>query len=490
MPTGLSHFTLLSVAEMGAADRAAIAGGRTGVALMERAGAAVASTVNERYPRGDIVVLCGPGNNGGDGFVAARLLARKGRHVAVAATGGLASYKGDAFFMAESWNGKIGALGPEAIDGAAVVVDAIFGAGLSRPTEGAVAETIRALNARAMPVVAVDVPTGISGDSGEAMGDAVEADVTVTFFRKKPGHLLLPGRQRCGDVVVADIGIPEKVLTDIGARCFENAPAVWAQAWPKRRLDDHKYRRGHAVTVGGGRDTTGAGRLAAKAALRIGAGLSTLLCPEEALAINAAALDAVMVRAFADDASFEAQLADVRRNAFLVGPGNGVGMATRDRALLSLATHRAVVLDADALSSFADAPDALFRRIKGPTVLTPHEGEFGRLFETEGDKLARARKAAVKSGAVVLLKGPDTVIAAPDGVAAINANAPPTLATAGSGDVLAGMVLGLLAQGMPAFEAAAAAAWIHGAAAEAFGPGLTADDLGREIPAILAELER
>jgi len=475
---------------MAAADRAAIAGGRAGVQLMERAGAAVASAVLERYPRGDIVVLCGPGNNGGDGFVAARLLARKGRHVRVAATGPLASYKGDAFFMAESWNGKIASLGPEALDGAAVVVDAIFGAGLSRAADGKIAETIRALNAHAAAVVAVDMPSGISGDSGEAMGEAVDADVTMTFFRKKPGHLLLPGRSHCGEVVLADIGIPSSVLPSLDVKGFENDPALWQGAWPTRRLDDHKYKRGHAVIVGGGRETTGAGRLAAKAALRIGAGLSTLLCPEDALAINASALDAVMVRAFADEASFEAQLADTRRNAILLGPGSGVGMPTRDRVLRALAARRAVVLDADALSSFADDPQALFRRIKAPTVLTPHEGEYARLFEGGGDKLARARKAAAKSGAVVLLKGADTVVAAPDGLAAINAKAPPTLATAGAGDVLAGLIVGLLAQGMPAFEAAAAAVWIHGAAAEAFGPGLTADDLGGAVPGVLAELER
>jgi NAD(P)H-hydrate epimerase len=490
MPTDRSHFALLSVAQMAAADRAAIAGGRAGVELMERAGAAVASAVLERYPRGDIVVLCGPGNNGGDGFVAARLLARKGRHVRVAATGPLASYKGDAFFMAESWNGKIAGLGPEALDGAAVVVDAIFGAGLSRATDGKIAETIRALNAHAAAVVAVDMPSGISGDSGEALGEAVEADVTMTFFRKKPGHLLLPGRSRCGEVVLADIGIPSSVLPSLDVKGFENDPALWQGAWPTRRLDDHKYKRGHAVIVGGGRETTGAGRLTAKAALRIGAGLSTLLCPEDALAINASALDAVMVRAFADEASFEAQLADTRRNAILLGPGSGVGMPTRDRVLRALATRRAVVLDADALSSFADDPQALFRRIKAPTVLTPHEGEYARLFDGGGDKLARARKAAAKSGAVVLLKGADTVVAAPDGLAAINAKAPPTLATAGAGDVLAGLIVGLLAQGMPAFEAAAAAVWIHGAAAEAFGPGLTADDLGGAVPGVLAELER
>jgi len=485
-----SKTALLTVAEMAAADQAAIAGGRAGTVLMEKAGAAVAQAVSGRFPKGDVVVLCGPGNNGGDGFVAARLLARKGRHVRVFATGPLSSYRGDAFFMAESWNGPIGALSPSALDGAAVVVDALFGAGLSRSMEGSAAATIGALNASGLPVVAVDMPSGIRGDTGEALGDAVRARATVTFFRKKPGHLLLPGLVHCGEVIVADIGIPESVLGSLGVRCYENDPSLWRAGLPALKVDDHKYRRGHAVVIGGGRESTGAGRLAARAALRVGAGLVTVHCPEDAFAINAAALEAVMVRPYADDAGFAALLADGRKNAILIGPGNGVGMATRDRTLVVLATKRPTVLDADALSSFADDPGALFRRIKAPTVLTPHEGEFARLFEAKGDKLSRARAAAVQSGAVVLFKGPDTVVAAPDGQVAINANAPPTLATAGSGDVLAGLIVGLLAQGASAFVAACASAWIHGAAARAFGAGLTADDLPPSIPAVLNELAR
>lgn len=490
MPGPSDEFALLTVAQMTMADRTAIAGGKSGTQLMERAGTAVAQAVAEHFPKGDVVVLCGPGNNGGDGFVAARLLARKGRHVRVFATGPLSSYKGDAYFMAESWNGPIGALSPGALDGAAVVVDAILGAGLSRDVEGVVDAIIAELNAGDIPVVAVDVPSGIHGDSGAVMGRAVDADVTVTFFRKKPGHLLLPGRAHCGHVQVADIGIPAKVLDAVVPHCHENAPALWLDDFPRPKLDDHKYRRGHGVVIGGGRETTGAGRLAAKAALRIGAGLVTLHCPEDAFAVNAGALDAVMVRSFADDAGFAALLVDPRKNAILVGPGSGVGMTTRGQALHALSTRRAVVLDADALSSFADDPDALMKRIKGPTVLTPHEGEFARLFSAKGDKLARARSAASTSGAVVLLKGADTVIAAPDGSAIVNANAPPTLATAGSGDVLAGLIVGLLAQGMTPLKAAAAGAWIHGAAAKAFGPGLTADDLPSAIPGVLAELTR
>lgn len=493
---------LLSVAQMYEADRLAMAGGVSGLSLMERAGRAVAEAAARFAPR-RVVVLCGPGNNGGDGFVAARHLQERGCAVQIALLGARGALKGDAAVMAERWNGPVVPLAPEALAGADLVIDALFGAGLDRPIAGVAAETLAAERAAGLIVVAVDVPSGIHGDTGQLLGPAVPARETVTFFRRKPGHLLLPGRALCGEVVVADIGIPEAVLDAIRPDCFANGPGLWQALYPRPRLEGHKYDRGHAVVLSGGALATGAARMAASAALRLGAGLVTVASPGDAAPINAAHLTAVMVRACEDAADLAALLADRRFNAVLLGPGGGRGAQMREKTRAALGAGPAVVLDADALTSFADAPQALFEAIRaasGPVVLTPHEGEFARLFPdlalrpdapmpgVGAGKPARARAAARRSGAVVVLKGADTVIAAPGGQAAINDNAPPWLATAGAGDVLAGFVTGLLAQGMPAFAAAAAAVWVQGACAARFGPGLIAEDLEREVPAVLRDL--
>jgi hydroxyethylthiazole kinase-like uncharacterized protein yjeF len=347
-------------------------------------------------------------------------------------------------------------------------------------------------------VVAVDLPSGISGNSGAVMGAAVNASKTVTFFRKKPGHLLLPGRLHCGAVEVADIGIPDAVLDSIRPGVFANAPALWADRFPVPQAGGHKYRRGHAVVVSGDVSHTGAARLAARGALRAGAGLVTIASPSDALAVNAASNLAVMVRPVDRADEFATWLSDLRLNAVVLGPGGGVGRPMREMVLAALAGERAVVLDADALTSFADAPETLFAAIKvrgaSPTVLTPHEGEFVRLFSTVSQtseitsKCDRAKAAAVASGAIVLLKGSDTVVAAPQGRASITENAPPWLATAGSGDVLAGFIAGLLAQGMPGFEAASAATWLHGEAGSEAGPGLIAEDLPEALRAVYRRL--
>ncbi|HUZ73429.1 MAG TPA: NAD(P)H-hydrate dehydratase [Stellaceae bacterium] len=480
---------LLTPVEMAAADRAAMAAGIPGTALMEAAGRAVAEAAMRRWSRRPVAVLCGPGNNGGDGFVAARHLAAAGWPVRLGLLGERDRLRGDAAHHASLWQGPVEILTPALLDGAGVVIDAIFGAGLARPAEGAARAVIEAMAARGLPIVAVDVPSGLDGASGAIRGAAAPAALTVTFFRKKPGHLLLPGRVLCGSIILADIGIPDRVLDTVPHNTFENGPALWLDAYPWPQSDGHKYRRGHAL-VRGGAVMTGAARLAARAAARIGSGLVTVAAPEAAWPVYAAALTGIIVRPIAGDDSFAALLADPRRNAVLVGPGAGTDAATRRDALAALGHRRAAVLDADALTVFAGDAEALFAAIAGATVLTPHEGEFVRLFGAEEalDKLARARAAAARSGAVVLLKGPDTVIAAPDGPAAINANAPPDLATGGSGDVLAGMILGLLAQGLDPFRAAAAAAWLHGEAARFFGPGLVADDLPEEIPSVLRRL--
>lgn len=488
--TALWHrHALLTPAEMGEADRLTIGGGITGIVLMENAGLAVADAVSRRWPRRPVVVLCGPGNNGGDGFVAARILAERGWPVRLALLGDRGALRGDAGTAAARWPGPIEPLGPAALDGAALVIDAIFGAGLARPIEGIAAETIAAFGARDLPVVAIDVPSGIDGRTGEIRGVAPKSLLTVTFFRRKPGHLLLPGRDHCGETLVAQIGIDRAVLAEIAPRSLANDPEWWLDRFPWPASDMHKYSRGHAL-IAGGAVMTGAGRLAARAAARVGAGLVTVAAPQSAFPVYAAGLTGVIVQPVAGLDDFSGLLSDKRRNAALIGPGAGIGGHTRDMVLAILAAGKRAVLDADALTVFAEDPAALFASIRSPCVMTPHEGEFARLFDSAGSKLDRARNAAQTSSAVVILKGNDTVIAAPDGRAAINADAPATLATAGSGDVLAGLVLGLLAQGMEAFEGAAAAVWLHGDAARRFGPGLVAEDVIETLPAALAGLAK
>lgn len=479
---------IFSVAQVRRADAAAIDAGITGIELMENAGAAVAEAITARFVRVPVIVLCGPGNNGGDGFVVARRLARAGWPVRVAVLGRQERLRGDAATAAKAWSGDTEALEPRVLQGAGLVVDALFGAGLTRPLEGVARAAIEAAKEASLPVVAVDVPSGIDGDTGAILGVAAPARLTVTFHRVKPGHLLLPGREYVGELVIADIGIPDHVTEQLGTRSWANRPKLWQAVLPRRTASSHKYRHGHALVLGGGPASSGAARMAARAALRAGAGLVTVLCPEVALAIYAAQLTAIMIAPYADQAGFVRQLEDPRRNAILLGPGTGVGEDLRERVIAALVGGKACVLDADALTSFADQPSALLAAIAGPCLLTPHEGEFERLFDHEGDKLTRARNAAAESGAVVLLKGADTVVAAPDGRAVVQPEAPASLATAGTGDVLAGIALGLLAQGMPVFEAAAAAVWLHATAARGLGRGMLAEDLIEALPGALTDL--
>lgn len=482
---------LLTVSEMYTADSLAIGKGTPGIVLMENAGAAVAQAIMARWSPRPTVVLCGPGNNGGDGFVVARLLTQAGWPVRLGLLGERGALKGDAALAADAWTGAVEPADSAMLTDAELVVDALLGAGLTRPVEGATADLIAAMAGKT--VVAVDLPSGVHGDDGQALGASPQADLTVTFFRKKPGHVLTPGRFQCGEIVVADIGIPGSVLDVIQSNHWENAPALWRRLFPQPRSDGHKYQRGHAVVLGGG-SMTGAARLAARAALRAGAGLVTVACPSSALPIYAAGSPSLIVEAADDDGAFAALLGDKRKNAVLLGPGAGVGAVTRARVLAALEAEKSCVLDADALTSFADEPENLLDRLDDRCLLTPHEGEFARLFNQHGlesralSKLARARAAAAYSGSVVLLKGADTVVAAPDGRAAVNTLASPWLATAGSGDVLGGIALGLMTQGMPTFEAACAAAWLHGAAGVRLGPGLIAEDLPDALPAALRDL--
>ena len=525
---------LLTTEEMARADARAVELGVPSLTLMENAGRAVADAAWAHLQAGDkVAVLCGPGNNGGDGFVAARLLAERGCDVTVALLGSRDALKGDAAENAKRWTGEVVALEPYVVQSAKVVIDAIFGAGLARDVDGEVARTIRALNERqtGAKVIAVDVPSGLDGNTGAQRGIALQADETVTFFRMKPGHVLYPGRALCGQVHLADIGIPDAVLADIGpvasARGVESAGDI-AAFYPWRKADGHKYDHGHAVVVSGPAFQSGAARMAARGALRIGAGLVTVASPPSALPENAAHLTAVMLKPCPNTRALAEILSDKRKNAVLVGPGAGVGPDTAEMVLAALQSGAAVVLDADALTSFAGqdqragegsavgfgftskteaavhTPQTLFDAIRAsrerPVVLTPHDGEFKRLFPDLADtpsKIERARAAAGQSGATVILKGADTVIALPDGMAIVNANAPPWLATAGSGDVLAGFVVGLLAQMFgaedyahaPAYFAARQAVWLHGECANLLGPGLIAEDLPEVLPQVLAALQ-
>jgi ADP-dependent NAD(P)H-hydrate dehydratase / NAD(P)H-hydrate epimerase len=477
---------LLKVAQMEQADRLTIAAGTPGSTLMLRAGEAVAREIECRFSPRPVTILCGPGNNGGDGFVVAHELAESGWPVRVALYGKVQELRGDARFHAQRWTGDVEPLTPKAVEGAALVVDALFGSGFSRTLDSQVIDTLAFATQGRIPIIAVDLPSGVLGDSGETRG-AARALCSITFARKKPGHVLLPGRNLCGEVVIADIGIPAAVLDALPIDTWENDAALWLGKLPRLNPSDNKYGRGHALLYGG-YPVTGAARMAARAAARIGAGLTTVAVPEQALAIYASALTSIMVQPLIEPGDFQRLLSDARYTAFLIGPGAGVNETTRARALDLLQTTKPVLLDADAISVFAPQADALFQAIRGPCVITPHEGEFKRIFDAAGDKLWRARAAAKRSGAIIVLKGSDTVIAAPDGRAIINSNAPPTLATAGSGDVLGGLILGLLAQGMDAFFAAAAGVWMHGAAAAEFGPGLLAEDLPDLIPAVLRRL--
>ncbi|MCJ9430432.1 NAD(P)H-hydrate dehydratase [Kordiimonas marina] len=496
MPSEFSKNILLTPAESRQADALAMEAGAEGLALMEAAGAAVAEITADYIGTpleagGEIVVLCGPGNNGGDGFVAARHLDDWGYPVRLMLAGEIGALKGDAAEMARRWPGQIEPMNPKGLGHAVAIIDALFGTGLARPLEGDFAAMIDAANAHDAFKVAVDVPSGLDAATGNTTGLCFAADTTVTFFRRKVGQAVAPGRFLCGGlehVHVADIGIRDAVLSEIKPQTYLNDPGLWGDSFAFPGPAAHKYLRGHLLVLGGREPTLGASRLASMAGLRVGAGLVTLAAPSETYAIQATALTDIMVRRFDSAFGFMGLLADNRINSVLIGPGAGVGEKTAEIVQDVGRRGRQMVLDADALTSLVGRLDLLTSVKKSEIVLTPHEGEFARLFPScnpREDRVKAARDAARLAGSVIVLKGASTVVAAPDGRASIAANAPSWLSVAGTGDVLGGMIAGLMAQGMPAFEAASAGVWLHGEAGTEAGRGLVASDLLSCIPSIL-----
>jgi hydroxyethylthiazole kinase-like uncharacterized protein yjeF len=474
---------ILTVAEIATADKAAIAGGVALSTLMARAGDAVARAIIARFDQQPLVILCGPGNNGGDGYVAARRLREAGWTVTVA---GVAreTLTGAAAEAAKAWQGEVVPLLAAAVDDAAIVVDALFGAGLARPLSPQMQAVLQAADKKHL--VAVDLPSGLDGDTGRPLDYAPHATLTVTFHRKKPAHLLEPGRSLCGEVVVADIGLEAPQAKGL----LENGPPLWARHLPWPRTDGYKSQRGHLMVVSGPAQHTGAARLAARGGLRVGAGLVTILSPPSAVLVHAVTLEAVMLTPFKDAAALVEAAAAAK--AVVIGPAAGIGEGTRLNLLALSGLKCGLVVDADVLTSFKADPKMLFNALDANDVMTPHAGEFERVFpgllKTSASKIQAARAAAAKAGCVVLLKGADTVVAHPDGRAVVNAHAAPWLATAGSGDVLAGLIGGLMAQGMETFQAACAGAWMHGDAAQRFGPGLISEDLPERVPQVLSSL--
>lgn len=487
-----------------AADARAKQHGKNSYDLMRAAGLAVAAEVVKRYSSPQaVVVVAGPGNNGGDGAIAAEALAGHGYQVSMVRYGADKVKQSDAqrafsackqpgFEVDDAINEEVAAL----IAGADILIDALLGAGLSREPTGVLAALIHAMNASRAAVLAVDLPSGVNGNAHTASACTIQADLTVTFFRLKIAHVLMPVKALCGEVVLVQIGLDEQELAGEELLCELNEPELWRSSLFPPGPTDYKYSRGHVLVRGGDEQSSGAARLTAQTALNCGAGAVTVSCPQSALPVYAAHLTAVMLRVHHDELDFARMLSDRRINTVALGPGNGVGELTRRFVVTSVQAGKCCVLDADALTSFSDAPSLLFHALAeahNTAILTPHQGEFERLFpelaaKTGQSRLHQAASAAKLSQAVVVLKGSDTVIASPDGQSRINTNAPPWLATAGSGDVLCGVIASLVAMGMPAYNAACAGVYLHAQAANQLRFPMTAEQLCVQVPDVIAQL--
>lgn len=486
---------LLTPDQMSRADALTIERGIAGIELMQNAGDVVFTALHEHFPNAHrILIVAGIGNNGGDGFVLANTLLRENYNVTVAILGDEEKITGDARLAYDDMSKGIPITAHPNFNDFDLIVDAIFGTGLKRKIEGNYVQAFDAINTSPAHVLSIDLPSGVDGQTGEVLPCAIKADVTATFFRYKPGHFLYPGRKLCGEIVSGQIGIPDQILSEISPTLFLNTPKLWFNQYPIIDETGHKYGRGHTLAISGGLDKSGAARLMAKAALRMGSGLVTIACPMETMPIHATCADAIMITKMDTDRELEDVLTDKRINTVCVGPGLNPNAQTRNLVKILLQSNRSIVLDAGALTAFSEQPEELFDVIKArtsSTILTPHDGEFVRLFpllKLNGDKVSKAKSAAEKCGATIVLKGADTVIANGLNLAAISNNAPPWLATAGSGDVLCGLIAGLLAQGMSEFEAACAGVWFHGEAGTEAGPGMISSDLEYGVRSVIKNL--
>ncbi len=487
---------LLSAQQSRDLDAAAIKSGVSGNSLMETAGHAVADVITDYIGTpleagGTVIILCGPGNNGGDGFVVARHLDEWGYPVSLRCSVLPSKLKGDAKTAASKWRGAVEPMSSSGFEDAAVIVDCLFGTGINKPIEGELADIINAANRSEAFILAVDMPSGLCTDTGRPLGVCIEAGATVTFNFKKPGHAIVPGRYLCGgnsNIHTVDIGVPDKILSTVTSSESENLPTLWGSDFPFSGPQTHKYGRGHMLVLGGKEPTLGASRLASLAGLRVGAGLVTLAAPSETYPVQASALMDIMVRRFDSAFGFIGIVNDPRIKAVLVGPGAGRGEKTVELVKQVGGKNKALVLDADALASLVGRSD-IITELKSPeVVLTPHEGEFSKLFPDlpySEDRVAAVRAAAKRTNTVVVLKGVSTIVACPDGRACIATNAPSWLSVGGTGDVLSGLICGLITQGMPSFEAASAGVWLHGEAGLVAGRGLIASDLLDVIPRVL-----
>ncbi len=489
-----SGCTVLSATQMAAADNCAIASGISADILMEQAGKAVFSAIIENIMPNNTIILCGSGNNGGDGFVIARLLTEAGWPITVASMVPIEEYTGSAKIMAQKYQqtgGKILSFteAMEKIANYKVVIDAIFGTGLNRNITGIIADLITAVNKGQHYVLSVDIPTGINGNTGQIQAAAIRANHTVTFACKKLGHLLLPGFLHTGKLTVADIGITKEHIAQQNPKYYENNPKLWQHMLPAQSLYDHKYKRGHAAIIAGNIEYSGAGLLASEAAIRSGVGITTIFAPKEALAVYAiAAKKAAIKRCMTTLKQF---ITSDKITSWLFGPGAGISAQTAQLALTLLKQQKNTILDADALTSFADNNEELHSNLHPKSVITPHFGEFTRIFPktTSGNKVQLAQNAAKTCNSNVIIKGADTVLATADGKVIINTATTPQLATAGSGDVLAGLITGFAAQNIPIPAAAAIAIFVHSRSAMRAGEQIIADDLLSSITEVIIDLK-
>lgn len=477
-------FEILSAAEMKKADLAAVSRGTPAQVLISAAAAGLAAEIEKSAPPCRILFLCGAGNNGADGFVAAHMLSqRAGWHVRVACLVKKSTLKGDAAEAAAVWTGDVETLNSNlSVHQTDLVVDAVFGTGFSGALPHEVVILFDKIRAKKLPVVAVDIPSGIDATTGAVAEGVLAAGLTVTFCRKKIAHVLAATHEYIGRLHLAVLPIEDAAIAALGTSVFENHPSLWRANFPLPSISAHKYGRGHVV-VYGGPQRTGAACLAAHAAQRAGAGVVSIACAPRTQMIYSLYRASLMTDAWQDIEEFKTLLRSERTKTLVIGPGGGHtgedGERLRSATLAGLSmAGKTLVLDGDVFSAFKDRTEILFKHLSPRHILTPHEGEFSRLFgDLPGSKLDRARAAAKTANAIIVLKGFDTVIAAPDGTAVINTNGSPILATAGSGDVLAGLIAGFAAQGMPPFMAALVGVWLHADAARRYGPGLTAEDI-------------